>query len=323
MNFFGKEADGISEASGTPMGSLADSTVSSFFMKMGKSVFTGRESMQSDAGGSVKAAKPKKFGWGSEAGTSEATNQYTFGSTTGGTSRKPKTSYPPKPMKTKDLNATNLAPMADRKQTPGPKKANQQYKPYNYDGQDAPIEHRAKRSRTFDEESVSSEQSELQLNELGQDKLGAGAPRWDQQSQSTFVGHDYGQRMGVKAPSTIGGSRANESTTLGARPLGEAAKTQYKEKSSLSAVMKLEGTYDVFAPSGPIGIVVDTSKDGPAVHSLKSTSPLLGLISPGDLIIALDDEDTRDMTAASLTRLMAKKSRQKERKITLLAPDGF
>ena len=85
---------------------------------------------------------------------------------------------------------------------------------------------------------------------------------------------------------------------------------------------KLEGTYDVFAPSGPIGIVVDTSKHGPAVHSLKSTSPLLGLISPGDVIIALDDEDTRNMTAAALTRLMAKKSRQQERKISLMAING-
>jgi C-terminal processing protease CtpA/Prc len=50
---------------------------------------------------------------------------------------------------------------------------------------------------------------------------------------------------------------------------------------------------------------------------------MLGLINPGDLIVALDDEDTRTMTAAAFTRLLAKKSRQKERKITLLVMDGF
>jgi hypothetical protein len=111
--------------------------------------------------------------------------------------------------------------------------------------------------------------------------------------------------------------------SLGARPLEATEVTQFKETSSLEAMTKRAGVYDVFAPSGPIGIVVDTSKEGPAVHSLKSTSPMLGLISPGDLIIALDDEDTRDMTAASLTRLMAKKSRAKERKITLLAIENF
>ena len=83
------------------------------------------------------------------------------------------------------------------------------------------------------------------------------------------------------------------------------------------------GLYDVFAPAGPIGIVVDTTKYGPAVHSLKRTSPMLGLINPGDLIIALDDEDTRGMTAATLTRLMARKSSQKDRKITLLTSEPY
>lgn len=83
------------------------------------------------------------------------------------------------------------------------------------------------------------------------------------------------------------------------------------------------GLYDVFAPAGPIGIVVDTTKYGPAVHSLKPTSPMLGLINPGDLIVGLDDEDTRGMTAATLTRLMARKANQKDRKITLLTTDGY
>ena len=83
------------------------------------------------------------------------------------------------------------------------------------------------------------------------------------------------------------------------------------------------GLYDVFAPPGPIGIVVDTTKDGPAVHSLKRTSPMLGLINAGDLIIALDDVDTRGMTAATLTQLMARKAAQKERKITLLSIDNL
>lgn len=95
---------------------------------------------------------------------------------------------------------------------------------------------------------------------------------------------------------------------------------QLREKSSYDnmSTSKRPGLYDVFAPAGPIGIVVDTTKYGPAVHSLKRTSPMLGLINPGDLIVGLDDEDTRGMTAATLTRLMARKSNQKERKITLL-----
>jgi hypothetical protein len=116
--------------------------------------------------------------------------------------------------------------------------------------------------------------------------------------------------------------------TLGARPMGTAgsfdeAREEEDQRSTLSSVIKRAGAYDVYAPSGPIGIVVDTSKEGPSVHSLKSHSPMMGLITPGDLIIALDDIDTRNMSAAALTRLMAKKSRQRERKITLFSVDGY
>lgn len=79
--------------------------------------------------------------------------------------------------------------------------------------------------------------------------------------------------------------------------------------------------YDVFAPSGPLGMVVDSIDSGCIVHSLKKNSPMQDLINPGDLIVALDDFDVRKMDAASLTKLMAKKSQQKERKFTLIPAD--
>ena len=47
-----------------------------------------------------------------------------------------------------------------------------------------------------------------------------------------------------------------------------------------------------------------------------------GLINPGDIIIALDDEDVQKMDAASLTKLMARKSHQKERRMTLIAAEA-
>jgi hypothetical protein len=95
-------------------------------------------------------------------------------------------------------------------------------------------------------------------------------------------------------------------------------------QTSYDSMTNRAGLYDVFAPPGAIGIVVDTTKHGPAVHALKRNSPMLGLINPGDLIVGLDDEDARGMTAATLTRLMASKSNQKERKITLLtSADNF
>ena len=201
-----------------------------------------------------------------------------------------------------------------------------------------------KRSRTYDEDDdryhLSEQMSEIRLTESIGGTLGAKV-----ESSETYVPNSYGESE------SFGPSRSRSSNnyydshyespreslppsepinqwekpfTLGARPLGASEQNQYKEKTSFDTYLaQRAGSYDVFAPSGPIGIVVDTTKNGPAVHSLKSTSPMLGLINPGDLIVALDDEDTRGMTAATLTRLMAKKSRQKERKITLLAMENI
>ena len=79
-------------------------------------------------------------------------------------------------------------------------------------------------------------------------------------------------------------------------------------------------SYVVEAPQGPLGIIIDTTPEGPMVHAIKPTSQLLGSIAPGDIIVGLDSVDTRQMTAPTLTRLMASKSQQVERKITLLHP---
>jgi hypothetical protein len=133
-------------------------------------------------------------------------------------------------------------------------------------------------------------------------------------------------RSGAPSTTYSNNGSGNGQGTLGARALGNSnpkQQQQLPDNSSYEAMLRRAGLYDVFAPAGPIGIVVDTTKEGPAVHSLKHTSPMLGLINPGDLIVGLDDQDTRGMTAATLTRLMAKKSSQKERKITLLAMETF
>jgi hypothetical protein len=109
---------------------------------------------------------------------------------------------------------------------------------------------------------------------------------------------------------------------LGARRMDQDEQVQYKERKSDEArPQKRTGLYDVYAPPGALGIVVDTTKDGPVIHSMKASSTLLGLAGAGDLIVGLDDMDTRSMTAATLTRLMAKRAHQPERKLTLLAKD--
>ncbi len=75
---------------------------------------------------------------------------------------------------------------------------------------------------------------------------------------------------------------------------------------------------EVFAPAGKLGIIVDTSSDGPIVHSIKADSPLVGKVFTGDYIIAVDDEDTSDWSAHYVTKLVARKSGS-VRKLTLMS----
>jgi len=74
---------------------------------------------------------------------------------------------------------------------------------------------------------------------------------------------------------------------------------------------------DCFAPPGKLHIVIHSTKDGPAVHTVKEGSSLEGKIFPGDLIISVDDIDTRSFKAEQVMKMMAKKG-DKERKITVL-----
>ena len=74
---------------------------------------------------------------------------------------------------------------------------------------------------------------------------------------------------------------------------------------------------DCFAPPGRLNIVIHSTKDGPAVHTVKDGSSLEGEVYPGDLIISVDNIDTRTCTAEEVMNMMASKG-DKERKITVL-----
>jgi hypothetical protein len=74
---------------------------------------------------------------------------------------------------------------------------------------------------------------------------------------------------------------------------------------------------DCYAPPGRLNIVIHSTKDGPAVHTVKEGSSLEGHIFPGDLIISVNNIDTRSYTAEQVMKMMAAKS-DSERKITVL-----
>lgn len=74
---------------------------------------------------------------------------------------------------------------------------------------------------------------------------------------------------------------------------------------------------DCIAPPGKLRIIIHSTKDGPAVHTVKEGSCLEGEVFSGDLIISVDNVDTRTCTAEEVMKMMASKSNQ-ERKITVL-----
>ncbi len=78
---------------------------------------------------------------------------------------------------------------------------------------------------------------------------------------------------------------------------------------------------DVIAPPGKLRITIHSTKDGPAIHSVKEGSILEGHIFPGDLIVAVDDTDTRAWCAEDVMAMMSQSS-SKERKLTVLHASG-
>lgn len=76
----------------------------------------------------------------------------------------------------------------------------------------------------------------------------------------------------------------------------------------------------VMAPPGKLGIVIDTTLEGPVVHKVNPGSALEDKVYPGDIIVAIDDVDTRAMSASAITALMVKTANQ-ERRLTVLSEE--
>ena len=90
--------------------------------------------------------------------------------------------------------------------------------------------------------------------------------------------------------------------------------------AALSSLPSGEVMVNVIAPEGKLGLVVDDPPQGGQAYvlDLKQYSPLLGKVHLGDKIIALDDDDVQQMSAADLSKLLARRSRNPQRKLTIL-----
>jgi len=77
---------------------------------------------------------------------------------------------------------------------------------------------------------------------------------------------------------------------------------------------EMEDRFEVVAPAGKLGMVIDTPSGGmPVVHAIKDTSILADQVMVGDRLISVDDEDTTGFTAMQVSKLISQKVHQPTR----------
>lgn len=121
-------------------------------------------------------------------------------------------------------------------------------------------------------------------------------------NDSNFISNGDGDTQIETAPSELKLTESElEMLPSNLRSNDEDEDNNYNEKGT---------TRKVQAPDGKLGIVIDTTVDGPVVYSVNKNSRLSGTIFPGDIIIAINDTDTRTMSASHITAVMIKTASQ-------------
>ena len=75
-------------------------------------------------------------------------------------------------------------------------------------------------------------------------------------------------------------------------------------------------TIEVMAPKGPLGLRMRDANPGVIVEGLAETSPLAGQVTVGDVIVALDGEDTSAHSLIELFAMIRNRS-DRERVLTI------
>jgi C-terminal processing protease CtpA/Prc len=108
------------------------------------------------------------------------------------------------------------------------------------------------------------------------------------------------------------GSSANSATMS---KLGAMGDNLFADDSSFEQQFaEPEERFDVVAPAGKLGMVIDTPSGGvPVVHAIKDTSVLFNRVRVGDWLLSVDGEDCTAMTAMQVSKLISLKSEKPAR----------
>lgn len=149
----------------------------------------------------------------------------------------------------------------------------------------------------------------------------------DAQSISTAGGTKSAKansiRSGLESRGSGSGSGRQTSTSSNISDLGlvrDASLSLFSDDASFERQYdEQEEIIEIVAPAGKLGVVIDTPNGGsPIVHAIKDTSILADKIRVGDTLISVDDEDTREMSAIKVSRLISTRSQNPSRVLVFL-----
>ncbi|MGK3736765.1 MAG: hypothetical protein ACI8RD_000698 [Bacillariaceae sp.] len=148
----------------------------------------------------------------------------------------------------------------------------------------------------------------------------------DKDEVTASVGDDYDytkQYRNIRDPLSIAGTTNTRDRNFSE----DMSKMSSVQSTSMSKLDKMGGNlfaddasfeeqfldpeerFDVVAPAGKLGMVIDTPNGGiPVVHAIKDTSVLSDQVHVGDRLLSVDGEDCTGMTAMQVSKLISLKS---------------
>ena len=126
-------------------------------------------------------------------------------------------------------------------------------------------------------------------------------------------------RGGIKLFSCFADNTFEEQALSTPQIIGQDFKSNATPNSSPAASPQASSSnvYEVVAPPGPLGILIDTSNDGPFIFEVKEGSPLLNLVEKGDIILSVDGVDMDGKEAAAVAKHIATKPKKSEQTLKL------
>jgi len=118
-------------------------------------------------------------------------------------------------------------------------------------------------------------------------------------------------------------NRVSSASEVGTSVSGRGEISLFSDDNSFERMYGEEEEFEIIAPSGKLGVVIDTPYNGgnvPVVHAIKDTSILADRVRIGDKLLSVDGQDTRNMSAIKVSKLISVKAMEPQRRLVFLRP---